>query len=108
MNTGMTAGARAELTEVIRARYTGAAAKQKRKILEQFIAATGYHEKSAIRILNSAPGSKRRQSRQRRSIHDEAVRAALIVLWEGSDRVCGKRLRRCFQFSCPLSSAMDI
>ena len=27
------------------------------------------------------------------SIYDEAVRAALIVLWEASDRVCGKRLR---------------
>ena len=77
MNKGMTAAARAELTEAIRARYTGAAAKQKRKILQQFIAATGYHEKSAIRILN----------------YDEAVRAALIVLWEASDRVCGKRLK---------------
>jgi hypothetical protein len=26
-------------------------------------------------------------------LYDEAVRAALIVLWEASDRVCGKRLR---------------
>ena len=26
-------------------------------------------------------------------MYDEAVRAALIVLWEASDRVCGKRLR---------------
>ena len=62
-----------------------AEAKERRKILEQFIAATGYHEKSAIRVLNSAPTLKLRQSRQRGSLYDEAVRAALIVLWEASD-----------------------
>jgi hypothetical protein len=89
----MTATARAELADAIRPRYAAAAAKEKRKILEQFIVATGYHEKSAIRILNSAPTLKRCQSRQRASFYDEAVRAALIVLWEASDRVCGRRLK---------------
>jgi hypothetical protein len=93
MQKRMTAAARAELADAIRPRYTAAAAKEKRKMLEQFIAATGYHEKSAIRILNSAAVAKRRGSRQRASIYDEAVRAALIVLWEASDRVCGKRLK---------------
>ena len=87
MNKRMTSAARAELADAIRSRYTATTAKQKRKILEEFIAATGYHEKSAIRILNSAPASKRRQCRQRASLYDEAVRAALIVLWEASDRV---------------------
>ena len=29
----------------------------------------------------------------RRRVYDDAVREALIVLWEASDRVCGKRLR---------------
>jgi transposase InsO family protein len=89
----MTATARAELADAIRPRYAAAAAKEKRKILEQFTVATGYHEKSAIRILNSAPTLKLRQSRQRGPLYDEAVRAALIVLWEASDRVCGKRLK---------------
>jgi hypothetical protein len=89
----MTATARAELADAIRPRYAAAAAKEKCKILEQFIAATGYHEKSAIRLLNSTPMLKVRQRRQRGSLYDEAVRAALIVLWEASDRVCGKRLK---------------
>lgn len=93
MHKRMTATARAELADAIRPRYAAAAAKEKRKILEQFIAATGYHEKSAIRLLNSTPTLKVRQSRQRGSLYDEAVRAALIVLWEASDRVCGKRLK---------------
>jgi hypothetical protein len=26
-------------------------------------------------------------------LYDEAVRQAIIVLWEASDRICGKRLR---------------
>ncbi len=52
--TKMTHTARAELADAIRARYTAATAKDKRRILDEFIAATGYHEKSAIRVLNSA------------------------------------------------------
>ena len=63
MRKRMTATARAKLADAIRPRYAAASAKEKRKILDQFIAATGYHEKSAIRVLNSAEPSKRRQSR---------------------------------------------
>jgi hypothetical protein len=93
MGTKMTHTARAELTNVIRPRYSAATGAAKRKILDEFIAVTGYHEKSAIRALNAEPIAKRRQTRIRASLYDEAARAALIVLWEASDRVCGKRLR---------------
>ena len=88
----MTHTARDELADAIRGRYTTATGKDKRRILDEFIAATGYHEKSAIRVLNST-GSMRLQTRRRASLYDEAVRSALIVLWEASDRVCGKRLK---------------
>ena len=93
MDTRMTHQSRAELANAIRARYRSATGDQKRKILDEFIAATGYHQKSAIRALNADPTVRRRQVRARPSLYDEAVRAALIVLWEASDRVCGKRLR---------------
>lgn len=93
MDTKMTHQSRAELANAIRARYRSATGGQKRKILDEFIAVTGYHEKSAIRALNVEPTTKRRQNRNRPSLYDEVVRAALIVLWEASDRVCGKRLR---------------
>jgi hypothetical protein len=36
---------------------------------------------------------RERQTRKRPSLYDEASRTALIVLWEASDRVCGKRLK---------------
>ena len=87
MDTKMTQAARAELANAIRGRYGSARGKEKRRILEEFVAATGYHEKSAIRLLNGQPAPKQRQTRQRPSLYDEAARAALIVLWEASDRV---------------------
>ena len=93
MKRGMTHAARAELADAIRSRYLAAAGKDKRKILHEFIAATGYHEKSAIRILNGPVAVKLRKARQRTPLYDEAARAALIVMWEASDRVCGKRLK---------------
>ena len=93
MKPKMTHAMRTELADAIRDRYTAAANKDKRRILDEFIAATGYHEKSAIRVLNNAAEPKRRQTRERLSIYDEAARGALIVLWEASDRVCGKRLK---------------
>jgi hypothetical protein len=93
MKTKMTHAMRMELANAIRGRYAAAASKDKRRILEEFIAATGYHDKSAIRILNNLPEPKSRQTRRRPSLYDEAARGALIVLWETSDRVCGKRLK---------------
>lgn len=58
----------------------------------EFVAITGYHRKHAVRMLSSVP-RRPRPMRSRPCIYDEAVREALVVLWEASDRVCGKRLR---------------
>ena len=67
MVTKMTHTARAELTDVVRRRYCQASGFEKRKILDEFIAVTGYHEKSAIRALNAKPTVKKRQIRNRPS-----------------------------------------
>jgi len=93
MTLKMTHAMRMQMADAIRDRYAAAATKDKSRTLEEFIAATGYHEKSAIRVLNASPEPKRRQTRRRLSLYDEAARGALIVLWEASDRVCGKRLK---------------
>ena len=58
MKTKMTHAMRMEFADAIRGRYAAAANKDKRRILEEFIAATGYHEKSAIRVLNSRSGAE--------------------------------------------------
>jgi len=93
MATKMTRSSRTELTRSLRKRYLAATIKQKQTILKEFIAATGYHPKSAVRVLNASSEAKIPRSRHRRPLYDEAVRSALVVLWEASDRVCGKRLR---------------
>ena len=78
MGPKMTRTARAELTNVVRRRYPAAAGAHKRRILGEFIAVTGYHNKSAIRALNAEPVVKRRQIRARPSLYDEAARAAFV------------------------------
>jgi hypothetical protein len=93
MDRKMTHAMRTELADVIRMCYRWATGKQKRKTLDEFVASTGYNEKSAIRVLNGQPVKYRRQTRNRPSLYDEAARGAVIVLWEASDRVCGKRLQ---------------
>ena len=84
---------RQELLQVVGERYRGGTRDEKLRILDEFVAVTGYHRKHAIRLFKagSAAGGAIRRSRLR--LYDEAVREALVVLWEASDRVCGKRLK---------------
>jgi hypothetical protein len=53
---------------------------------------TQWHRKHAIRTLN-VEGSAEREGHPRARVYDDAIRQALLTLWEASDRVCGKRLR---------------
>ena len=77
-------------------------------VLDEFVALTGNHRKHAIRVLNgnSLPSVARRG---RRCLCDEAVNEGLVVLWEASDRVCGKRLKALLPMhssnraTCPLT-----
>jgi len=45
--------AREELIATVRGRYLASTPPAKREILREFAAITGYHRKSAIRILNN-------------------------------------------------------
>lgn len=102
MQTKITSGARAELVRALRERYQTTSRAEKARILAEFCAVSGYHNKHAIRVLNAAedpiePSSRRGRPR----LYDEAVRQALIVLWEASDRICGKRLKPLFGVLIP-------
>ena len=81
-----------ELLAAIGSRYRAASRREKGRILDEFVATTGYHRKQAIRALRSgAPSAPPRAAQNR--LYDDAVKQALIVLWEASDRLCGKRLK---------------
>ncbi|MHB8152413.1 MAG: DDE-type integrase/transposase/recombinase [Vulcanimicrobiaceae bacterium] len=96
-------GTRTELLTAVGTRYRAASRREKARILDEFVAVTGYHRKHVIRLLRSdAPLGRSRAVRNR--LYDEAVRQALIVLWEASDRLCGKRLKAAIPI---LISAME-
>jgi hypothetical protein len=93
--------------EAARLRYGGLSAAGKRRILDELQGITGYHRKSLLRLLNrkgpaaavAADGACGEQGEPtaalrphpRRRYGQEAL-AALVPLWEASDRLCGKRL----------------
>ena len=83
---------RKELVAALQLRYGGAAFGERIRILDEFVALTGYHRKHAIRLLREQPVAAK-GTRERNRLYDEAVRLALTVLWEAADRVCGKRLK---------------
>jgi hypothetical protein len=84
---------RREILNATRQRYAGKSRREKSRILDEFVAVTGYHRKHALRLLNQAEDQPGEPKRIGRRIYDEAVRAALIVVWETADRICGKRLK---------------
>jgi hypothetical protein len=86
---------RRELVATIQERYRSASLLDKQRILDEFVALTGYHRKHAIRVLGSGSpiDAKQAVAPPRERIYGEAVGEALGMLWEAADRVCGKRLK---------------
>ena len=87
--------AKQELLATIRDRYRASSKQDKGRILDEFIAVTGHHRKHGIRLLGQSgdDGEQQPAVKKGRRIYDEAVRQALIVVWEAADRICGKRLK---------------
>jgi hypothetical protein len=89
--------------DAARQRYKRLSASGKRKLLDELELLTGYHRKSLLRLLNLRPSPapeagidgadepSHRKPHHRRRYGPEAA-AALVPLWEASDRLCGKRL----------------
>ena len=102
MDTQLTHAARVQLARSLRQRYQAASSRAKKQILQEFIAVSSYHPKYALHLLNAAAGaSAPRRGRVRPTIYDDAAKQALIVLWEASDRICGKRLKSLLRILLP-------
>ncbi|HZC36953.1 MAG TPA: transposase family protein [Chthoniobacterales bacterium] len=84
---------RRELIETIAARYQSGTRIEKQKILDEFIEVTGFHRKHAIRALRRVEVKLEPKKASRARLYNEAVLAALTMVWEASDRICGKRLK---------------
>ena len=84
---------RDELIERIGERYRGGHRQDKSRILDEVSAVTGLHRKHVMRLLRAAGPSPRHRRRPERQRYDQSVVDARVVLWEASDRLCGKRLK---------------
>ena len=83
---------RAELVAAISCRYVLGGRAEKARMLDEFVALTGFHRKHAMRLLRGEREPAKGGPRPGRRVYGDDVRAALVVVWEASDRICGKRL----------------
>jgi hypothetical protein len=94
MRPKMSTSSRQELLLRTALRYRNATWTEKGRILNEFVAATGYSRKRAISLLNHPPlpssTPQKRSSPPRR--YDPEVQQALITVWKAANRLCSKRL----------------
>jgi len=86
---------RRELLRSITQRYRAASRKDKQRILDEFVEATGYHRKYAVALLHKTaecPLTTERKPRHQKRRYSDDVKAALLVIWKAANRLCSKRL----------------
>lgn len=98
---GMSEAAKKEYADSIRSRYFKASREEKGFILQEFCAVSGYHRKSALRMLRRRINRLAKDGREpiprkrgRKSTYgsDPLFMEALRALWQETDYMCGKNL----------------
>ncbi len=89
----MSVTSRRELLAAVAPRYRLAQGEERGRILEEFVASTGYHRKYALSLLNHpiSKGTARKQ-RTRPRQYVFAVQQALVTCWRAANGICSKRL----------------
>ena len=92
MRSNMSYQSKYELLQQMAPRYREASAALKSVILDEFVAATGYARKYAIRLL-CHPGERKREIKRPRPPHyGPEVQEALHLAWTTANHICAKRL----------------
>ena len=82
-----------EYIERMQERYGRAGRVERGRLLDEIVAVTGYHRKSATRLMaRIRSGRVQRKGRGRPRRYGPEVEEALREVWEMSDRLCGRRL----------------
>lgn len=81
-----------ELLVQVAPRYREASHAQKSVILDEFVAATGYQRKYAIRLLSQPTSPLAPLRRSRAHYYGQPVREALKIAWAATNYICAKRL----------------
>src|SRR6266699_760732 len=92
MRSHLSYRAKRELLVQIAPRYREASSALKEVILDEFVAATGYARKYAIRLLNHPVDLKLTIERPRPPHYGPAVQQALHLAWTAANHICAKRL----------------
>ena len=88
----MSLTSRRELVNTVRPRYHQATRPEKKRILDELVANTGYNRKYAIHFLNHPSKARRRRKRRGKCRYTLPVKAALITVWRAANCICSKRL----------------
>jgi hypothetical protein len=73
----ISADARRELVQAIGERYRAGSKQEKTRILDEFVAVTGFRRKHSIRVLKQVASASAPVRRSRLRVYDAAVREAL-------------------------------
>src|SRR6266550_5916736 len=92
MRSHLSYRAKRELLCQIAPRYREASSALKEVILDEFVAATGYARKYAIRLLNHPANLKLTIARPRPPHYGSEVQQALHLAWTAANHICAKRL----------------
>jgi hypothetical protein len=92
MRQMMSMATKRELLTTVAPRYFRANRKEKSRILDEFVASTGYHRKYATALLKHPNVRTRKDKRERKPRYGAEVAAALRRCWETLGCPCSKRL----------------
>ncbi len=84
---------RRALTEKVRQRYALIAKAVKTKILDEFVANTGYNRKYAIHLITHPPRPQAKKQRRRQRTYTDTIVQALTFIWQVCGCICSKRLK---------------
>ena len=93
----VTIKSRRELLAAVVVRYAKARGAERERILDEFVASTGYNRKYAIHLLHHPPAERRRQRRRRPRRYNSKVEFALLDVWRVANRIAAKRLVPCLK-----------
>lgn len=82
-----------EYLAAIGPRYRRERKAEKRRLLDEAVAVTGYHRKAVVRLLGTAERRKGREGRGRPRRYGVELVEPLRQAWEATGRVCSRRLQ---------------
>jgi hypothetical protein len=77
---------------MIRQYRKASSVKKKSKLLDAFTAATGYHHKYAMELLNHTQEGQPLTQHPRPRQYGSDAQHALFLVWNAANRICAKRL----------------